>query len=111
MGVQKSHLSLKILKETRRLSICRPRYEHATCIILWHVDPLLDNDPEISSYAIAVAKKWLSKQRTLLDNGRNRHARNNRRTARIGNLCAVRAEAIYRGPAAIREVLRQQLEE
>jgi hypothetical protein len=41
--------------------------------VLWHVDPLLGNDLEISSYTIAVAKWWFCKQRQLLSNGCNRH--------------------------------------
>jgi hypothetical protein len=31
----------------------------ATFFIRWHVDPLLGNDREISSYTTAVARKWL----------------------------------------------------
>jgi hypothetical protein len=57
--------------------------------VLWHVDPLLGNDLEISSYTIAVAKLCFCKQRPLLSNGRN-----NRRAAGRGALSAVRAEAI-----------------
>jgi hypothetical protein len=37
--------------------------------VLWHVDPLLENDGKISSYTTAVAKEWLCKQGPLLDNG------------------------------------------
>jgi hypothetical protein len=37
--------------------------------ILWHVDPLLGNDREISNYTTAVAKLWPCKQRRLLGNG------------------------------------------
>jgi hypothetical protein len=41
-------------------------------IILWHVDPLLDNNRERGSYTTTVARQWLCKQRQLLGNGRNR---------------------------------------
>jgi hypothetical protein len=40
--------------------------------ILWHVDPLLGNDCEISSHKTAIAKQWLCKQRPLLGSARNR---------------------------------------
>jgi plasmid rolling circle replication initiator protein Rep len=38
-------------------------------IILWHAALLLDNNHKISNYTIAAAKKWLCKQRPLLDYG------------------------------------------
>jgi hypothetical protein len=68
---------------------------------MWYADALLGNDREIFSYTIAVAKQWLCKQRPLLNNGCKRHACNNRRTAGSGVFCAIRAEAIQRGAAAI----------
>jgi hypothetical protein len=39
------------------------------CLILWTVDPLLDNDSEINNYTTAVAKKWFCKQWPLVRNG------------------------------------------
>jgi hypothetical protein len=45
--------------------------------ILWHVDSLLGNDLEISSYKTAVDKQWLCKQQSLLGNGRNRFVTRN----------------------------------
>jgi hypothetical protein len=41
---------------------------------MWHVDPLLVNDCEISSCTIAVAKQWICKQWPLVCSGRKRHA-------------------------------------
>jgi hypothetical protein len=37
--------------------------------IMWHVDPLLGNDREISNYTWTAAKQWLCKQRPLLGSG------------------------------------------
>jgi hypothetical protein len=36
--------------------------------ILWHVDPLLGNDRELSNYTTAFTKEWLVKQAFLLGN-------------------------------------------
>jgi hypothetical protein len=33
--------------------------------VLWHVDPLLGNDQEISSYTTAVARKWPQQIRNM----------------------------------------------
>jgi hypothetical protein len=63
-------------------------------ITIWHVDPLLDNDREISSYTTAFAKYWLYKQRPLLGNSRNGHARNNIRDVESRVLCAIRAKIV-----------------
>jgi hypothetical protein len=41
---------------------------------LWHVDLLLGNDHEVSSYTTANAKYWLCKERLFLGSGRIRHA-------------------------------------
>jgi hypothetical protein len=62
--------------------------------ILWHVDPLLGDDLDISSYTIAVGKLRFFKQRSLPSNIRNRHARNSRRAVVCDVLCVVRAEVI-----------------
>jgi hypothetical protein len=56
--------------------------------------PVASTDREICTYTIAVAKKWLYKQRPFLGNGHNKHARNNRRAVGSGVFCAVRAKAI-----------------
>jgi hypothetical protein len=37
-------------------------------IILWNIDPLLENGHEIRSYTIVVVKYWIYKQRPLLGN-------------------------------------------
>jgi hypothetical protein len=58
---------------------------------MWHVDPLLGSDREISSYTRAVVSKLLCKQRPFLHNGRSLHARNNRRTVGSGVFYAVLA--------------------
>jgi hypothetical protein len=58
-------------------------------LILWHVDPLLFNDREISSYTTAVARQWLCKQWPLIGN-----ARNNRKNVGSGVFCALRVEVV-----------------
>jgi hypothetical protein len=43
-------------------------YKQNMTSILWHVDPLLGNDREISAYATAVSKQRLRKQANFYGN-------------------------------------------
>jgi hypothetical protein len=79
--------------------ICNYMESHGTCLtggiyiytlkfnILWHVDPLLGNDYEISKYTTAVTNQQLCKQACF-------HGNNWIQQQRNGVFCAIRAEVL-----------------
>jgi stage V sporulation protein SpoVS len=63
-------------------------------LILWHVDPLIGNDREISNYTtalktMAVARQWLSSDHVGTPTDTNTSVEQQQRS---GIFCAVRAE-------------------